>query len=80
MASQWVIIMLDKIKNIFKKQTKTKEELEKEFEKRQKAIDKKYEEEGLSDEVLDMQLELNKDRHENNISDPTKRIYKNYVQ
>ena len=50
------------------------------YRNRQRTINKKYEKEGLTDEVLDMQLELNKDRHENNISDPTKRIYKNYVQ
>lgn len=51
-----------------------------EFKNRQKAIDKKYEEEGLTDEVLELQVELNQDRNKWDISDPTKRIYENYVQ
>lgn len=52
----------------------------KEFEQRQKEIDVKYKKEGLTDEVLELQIQLNQDRHKWDISDPTKRIYKNYVQ
>lgn len=52
----------------------------KEFEQRQKEIDVKYEKEGLTDEVLELQVQLNQERNRLNISDPTKRIYENYVQ
>ena len=47
---------------------------------KQKHINKLYEKHGLTDEILTMQIELNKKRNELNISDKTKRIYKNYVQ
>lgn len=50
------------------------------FKNKQRVIDKKYEEEGLTDEVLDLQVELNQARHEHNISDHNKRIHENYVQ
>ena len=53
---------------------------ETEFKNRQRIIDKKFEEEGLSDEVLDLQIHLNEDRNKFNISDKSKRIYDNYVQ
>ena len=45
------------------------------YKNRQRTINKKYKQDGLTDEVLDMQLELNKDRHENNISDSSKSPY-----
>jgi len=57
-----------------------KEIKEKEFKKRQEEINQKYEQEGLTDEVLNLQVQLNRDRNEWNISDDTKRIYKNFVQ
>ena len=47
---------------------------------RQKAIDKKYIKEGLTDEVLEMQITLNQERHESDISDSTKKVHENYVQ
>lgn len=46
----------------------------------QKSCDELYEKEGLSDKVLDLQLQINKLRHEHNISDETNRVYKNFVQ
>ena len=46
----------------------------------QRYIDEKYEKEGLTDEVLDKQLEVNKLRHKHNISDGSNRLHKNYVQ
>lgn len=46
----------------------------------QRALNRKYEEEGLTDEVLDKQIELNRLRHEHDISDESKRVYKNFVQ
>lgn len=48
--------------------------------KKQKEIDELYKKEGLTDEVLDKQIEINKLRHEHNISDKSNRLYKNYVQ
>ena len=50
------------------------------FRNRQRAINKQYEREGLTDEVLDAQVALNIERHEHDISDETKKVYKNYVQ
>lgn len=36
----------------------------------QKKVNQKYEENGLTDEVLDEQIKINKIRHKLNISDP----------
>ena len=52
----------------------------KELQDKQQVINKKYKKEGLTDEVLEMQVELNTERHKLDISDETKRIYKNFVQ
>ncbi|WP_296886296.1 hypothetical protein [uncultured Methanobrevibacter sp.] len=50
------------------------------FRNRQRAINKQYEREGLTDEVLDAQVALNIERHEHDISDETKRVHDKYVQ
>ena len=47
---------------------------------KQKKINKQYEKQGLTDEVLDLQQKLNADRHKHNLSDPSKKVYDNYVQ
>ena len=47
---------------------------------RQRVINKQYEKEGLTDEILEKQVELNQLRHELDISDSSKKIYDNYVQ
>ena len=47
---------------------------------KQRSINKKYEKEGLTDEILDAQIELNKMRHEHNIADEKQVIYEEYVQ
>lgn len=47
---------------------------------KQKSINKKYEKEGLTDEVLTEQMKLNKIKHESDISDSSKKVYDNYVQ
>lgn len=39
-----------------------------------------YGEFGLTDEVLDLQLKINKLRHEQNISDEKQKVHKNWVQ
>jgi len=63
--------MLDKAKLYFKKiQLKNK----------QRAIDKQYEREGLTDEVLDAQVELNMLRNELDIPDSENFVYENFVQ
>lgn len=46
----------------------------------QKKLNKEYKKYGLSDEVLDKQIEINKKRHKYNISDKNERIYENWVQ
>lgn len=51
-----------------------------ELARKQAQVDLKYEKEGLTDEVLDMQLEINKLRHEHNLSDKTNQINDNFVQ
>ena len=42
---------------------------------RQKEINRMFEEEGLTDEILKKQIELNKERHRLNINDPTETLY-----
>lgn len=39
-----------------------------------------YEEHGLTDEVLSLQVAINKLRHKHDLSDNTNRIHENYVQ
>lgn len=47
---------------------------------KQRAINKAYEEKGLTKEILDAQIELNRKKHQHNISDSDKRVHENYVQ
>ena len=47
---------------------------------KQRAINKAYEKDGLTEEILDAQIELNRKRHQHNITDKTKRIHQNYTQ
>lgn len=47
---------------------------------KQRIVDKKYEKEGLSDEVLEAQIEVNKLRHELDIPDSKNFVYEEYVQ
>ena len=54
--------------------------LMKKLDNKQEVVNELYEKEGLTDQVLDLQLEINKTRHEENIPDTTKTIYKKYVQ
>ena len=50
------------------------------LEKEQEKINELYEENGLTDEVLEAQIELNKLRHEHDIHDKDKTLHENYVQ
>lgn len=54
--------------------------MEEKLAKMQKEVDKLYDENGLTDEVLDKQIEINKLRHEHDISDKTNRVNGSYVQ
>lgn len=47
---------------------------------KQRQINKQYKKEGLTDDVLRKQVELNQQKHEHDISDDSKRIYDKYVQ
>ena len=46
----------------------------------QQKINKQYSKEGLTDDVLKKQVEVNTLRNKYNISDDSKKIYKNFVQ
>ena len=50
------------------------------FRNRQKQIDRMFEEEGLTDEILKKQIQLNKERHKEDIHDSSEEAYKDYVQ
>lgn len=63
--------MMDKVKRFFHKiQLKNK----------QKQINKLYQEEGLTSEVLEKQVQINKERNEFNITDEDEKIYMDFVQ
>ena len=51
-----------------------------ELRNKQKVIDKEYAKNGLTDEVLDAQVELNTSRHELDIPDENNFVYEKYVQ
>ena len=50
------------------------------FKRRQRKIEKQIEKDGLTDELFEAQVALNIERNKHNISDRTKKVYKNYVQ
>lgn len=54
--------------------------MEEKLRKKQDEVDKLYEKDGLTDEVLDKQIEINKLRHKHDISDKESQVYKEYVQ
>lgn len=54
--------------------------MEEHLAKKQKEVDKLYNEHGLTDEVLDKQIAINKLRHAHNITDKETIIYDGYVQ
>lgn len=47
---------------------------------KQKAINKKFEKEGLTDELLEAQVKLNQKRHKHDIPDEAEFVYGEYVQ
>lgn len=48
--------------------------------RKQANIEKQMEKYGFTDEILDKQVEINKKRHELDISDKDKLIYEDFVQ
>lgn len=58
------------IKGIFREPIKEAQEL----------LNKEYEEKGLTNEILEAQVELNTIRHTLDIHDETEEIYEEYVQ
>ena len=54
--------------------------LTRDLNKKQEIVNQLYEEKGVTDEVLELQLAINKTRAEENIPDPEERICKNFVQ
>lgn len=55
-------------------------ELKKRLESEQKLVDQLYEREGLTQEVLNRQIEINKMRNEYDIHDKTETVHEDYVQ
>ena len=47
---------------------------------RQRVINKRFEEEGLTPEILEQQVELNIKGHELDIPDDSEKVYGDYVQ
>lgn len=54
--------------------------LMKDLDNKQEIVNQLYAEEGLTDRVLDLQLEINESRAKENIPDPEEMVYKNFVQ
>ena len=54
--------------------------MNKELLERQEKLNKQYAEQGLTDEVLDEQLEINRLRHEHDIPDENNQVHKEFVQ
>lgn len=77
---------IDKIKNIFTRKSIQKDKIDdigtniEYLAKEQEKIDKLYEKEGLTDEVLEKQVKLNQLRNKLDISDRKNRIYDRFVQ
>ena len=57
-----------------------KKNIGRKLDKQQAEVDELYAEQGLTDEVLDKQTEINRIRNKENITDKKQRIYKNFVQ
>lgn len=54
--------------------------MEEHLARKQKELDKLYEEQGLTDEVLDRQIEINKLRYAHDVVDKSNVVYDGYVQ
>lgn len=54
--------------------------MEEHLAKKQKEVDELYEKHGLTDEVLDKQIAINKLRHAHDIVDESEKVHEDYVQ
>ena len=54
--------------------------IKEQLKNKQEEINSLYQEHGLTDEVLEAQIELNKLRHEHDIHDKDKTLHEKYVQ
>ena len=57
-----------------------KKNISRKLDKQQKEVDKLYAEQGVTDEVLTKQTEINRIRNKESITDKKQRIYENFVQ
>lgn len=54
--------------------------LTRQLDKKQEKVNELYKKDGLTDEVLEAQLEINHLRNKENIPDTSQTIYKHFVQ
>lgn len=54
--------------------------MENKLKELQSKCDKLYAENGLTDEVLDLQVEINQLRHEHDITDESEFVFEDFVQ
>ena len=54
--------------------------MEEHLAKKQKEVNELFEKDGLTDEVLDKQITINKLRNAHDIPDETEKTHENYVQ
>ena len=54
--------------------------MEEHLKRKQKELNELFEKDGLTDEVLDQQIAINKLRHAHNIPDETETVHEDYVQ
>ena len=57
-----------------------KEKLKKELDEKQEIVNQLYEKWGLTDEILDLQVEINSLRHEYDLVDESEIVYDKFVQ
>lgn len=50
------------------------------LDKKQEIVNQLYSENGLTDEILELQVDINKQRNKENIPDTNELVYKNFVQ
>lgn len=54
--------------------------LEVQLRNQQRVLNRRFAEEGLTDDILDKQIELNELRHKHDIADESKKVYEDFVQ
>ena len=57
-----------------------KRNVQRSLDKKQKVVDEIFKENGLTDEVIEMQLEINCLRNQEDVADSSEIIYGDYVQ